>query len=194
MGASAAGALVFTALETFTDTAQGTSASLQVNPIGAVSVVNALVATGQGTSVLGTNTNDNAAANYYGEYTSSIVLVSSAISLTSGTVGQITSLTLGAGDWEVWGEVWLQCDTTTTVTIIRASIHTVSAAHPSVSADNTSKQVFATGATAEVNDTFMTGLVRVLLSGSATYYMNCSAAFAVSFVNAYGVLRAWRRQ
>jgi hypothetical protein len=51
----------------------------------------------------GTATNDDAAAGKLGEIISSNIVVGSAVSLTTNTPANITSLSLTAGDWDVWG-------------------------------------------------------------------------------------------
>lgn len=50
----------------------------------------------------GTNTNDNAAAGNIGEYIQNTLLIGSAVALTTATAVNITSITLTAGDWDVW--------------------------------------------------------------------------------------------
>jgi hypothetical protein len=89
-----------------------------------------------------------------------------------------------AGDWDVWGEVWLTLNAATTTTIFRASIHSVSAAHPSVPADDTARQVAVPGSTAGTTEILHTGVARISL-GTTTYYLNTSLAFAVSTAAAY---------
>lgn len=49
----------------------------------------------------GTSTNDNAAAGYIGEYTSSFINSGSAITLTNNQFSDVTSISLTAGDWDV---------------------------------------------------------------------------------------------
>lgn len=53
----------------------------------------------------GTSTNDNAAAGNVGEFISSNIPSTSAITSASGTVTNVTSLNLTAGDWDVEGLV-----------------------------------------------------------------------------------------
>lgn len=56
-----------------------------------------------GVAILGTNTNDNAAAGFVGQSVKSVV---SAVTLAATTVyGNITSISLTAGDWLVWGQL-----------------------------------------------------------------------------------------
>lgn len=66
-----------------------------------------------GVSVLGTTTNDSAAAGFVGEYISSIVS-SAANAASSGTFKDVTSISLTAGDWDVSGLVVGQLNAATT--------------------------------------------------------------------------------
>src|SRR5690349_16625741 len=66
------------------------------------------------TSLAGTATNDDAAAGKIGEYIESEVLSGSAVSLTTNTAANITSISLTAGDWDVWGAAVYQLGSGTT--------------------------------------------------------------------------------
>ena len=66
------------------------------------------------TGIVGTTTNNNAAAGSVGEFVSSIVLGAAAVSLTTNVSANITSLvSLSAGDWDIWGSGWLTVGATT---------------------------------------------------------------------------------
>ena len=54
-------------------------------------------------AILGTTTNDNAAVGYIGEYVESNISSSSAVSFTTNVSKNITSISLTAGDWDVFG-------------------------------------------------------------------------------------------
>lgn len=55
--------------------------------------------------IVGTTTNDNAAAGKVGEFVSSTIGAASGTNLTNNTAGDVTSISLTAGDWDVWGNV-----------------------------------------------------------------------------------------
>jgi len=55
--------------------------------------------------ILGTTTNNNASAGYVGEFVSSEVLIGSAVSISANTATDLTSISLTAGDWDVWANV-----------------------------------------------------------------------------------------
>jgi hypothetical protein len=60
------------------------------------------------TGIVGTTTNNNAAAGSVGEFVSSVVLLASAVTVAaSGTPKDMTSISLTAGDWDVWGNIFL---------------------------------------------------------------------------------------
>lgn len=55
--------------------------------------------------LVGTNTNDAAAAGYVGELQQVIISSGSAVSLTTNTAANVATLSLGAGDWDLYGNV-----------------------------------------------------------------------------------------
>lgn len=69
-----------------------------------------------GIPVQGTNTNDSAAAGYVGEVMESIIAAGSGVSMTTNTTATVTSLSLTAGDWDVFGYVQFTPGATTSVT------------------------------------------------------------------------------
>lgn len=58
-----------------------------------------------GSGILCSSTNDNASAGQLGEFKSSVISSGSPVTLVSGSPNNITSLSLTAGDWDVWGNV-----------------------------------------------------------------------------------------
>ena len=63
---------------------------------------------GQGTggvSIQGVASNANASAGNVGEYITSNIPNGSAVSLTNGTAQNITSISVTAGDWDIFGNV-----------------------------------------------------------------------------------------
>lgn len=57
------------------------------------------------TGVAGTTTNNSAAAGAVGEYVESLISSQTAIPTTTGVYGDLTSISLTAGDWDVTGFV-----------------------------------------------------------------------------------------
>ena len=56
--------------------------------------------------IIGTTTNDNAAAGSVGQFISSVKTSGSAVTFSSGAVTDLTSIALTAGDWDVWGNLY----------------------------------------------------------------------------------------
>jgi hypothetical protein len=54
--------------------------------------------------IIGTATNDNAAAGKVGEFVSSVI-TSNTVTINTTTATDITSISLTAGDWDVWGNI-----------------------------------------------------------------------------------------
>ncbi len=57
--------------------------------------------------IVGTTTNDSASSGRVGEFIQSVILAASSVSLTDSIASNITSISLTAGDWDVWGNVSL---------------------------------------------------------------------------------------
>jgi hypothetical protein len=143
-----------------------------------------------GISISGTNTNDNAAAGYVGQYISAEVASGSAISLTSPNAADVTSISLTAGDWDVSGNVGYLAAGGTVVTIRRAAIHTVSATIPT--APNGGAFHFWQGSVTGLNAVLPTGTMRLSLSATTTVYLSASSTFTTSTQTAYGFIGARR--
>ena len=58
-----------------------------------------------GVPLKGTSAGGNAAAGYVGEVISNAIPFASAVSFTSTVSGNVTSISLTAGDWDVWGNI-----------------------------------------------------------------------------------------
>lgn len=76
--------------------------------------------------VPGTATNDNATAGNVGEVVDGSVALANT-SLTSGTPANLTSISLTAGDWEVYSTCYFTPGATTTVSLIQCSTNSTSA-------------------------------------------------------------------
>lgn len=139
----------------------------------------------------GTRNADDALAGNIGEYKESEVLSGSAVSLTSTQAADITSLSLTAGDWHVWGTVATLPNAATTSTKLDAWINTTTAQAPTIPGK---------GAMARVDGSLVTGLPQILptgmrrlsLSAATTVYLSCTSTFAVNTNAAYGILCACR--
>lgn len=168
------------------------SVATSLTNLGVTSVGTAAV--GQ---VPGVITNSNASAGNVGEYLSTIVLLGAAVPLTSATGKTIATLSLTAGDWDIWGEVWLTGGGTTVVSIVQCSIFTTLNTVTTVPTDFSAANYFygSTSALAGVGPpTFPVGPTRMALSATTPVYLNVLANFATSTLSGYGKICARRRR
>lgn len=141
--------------------------------------------------IVGTTTNDNAAAGSVGEFVSSEVLIGSAVNLTTATAADITSISLTAGDWDVRGNVVFNPAGTTTSNSHIAWISTTSATLPTLpnkGALTESLVAYSAGNAPALE----TGTIRISVAGTTTVFLSARMVFLVSTANAYGFISARR--
>lgn len=139
----------------------------------------------------GTTTNDNATAGDKGEVSSSAN--ATAVAMTSGAVTQIQTLTLGAGDWDVWATFYTTVGGTTTSSGISCQLHTSTAtiAVPSTIQLASIQSMSGNAITGGV--TYLgTPQSRWSLSGNTVVYLNAVATYAVSTLTGNGMIHARR--
>lgn len=143
--------------------------------------------------VLGTTTNDSAAAGYLGEYVEALVAAGSAVALSTGTPKTVTSISLTAGDWDVTGVISYTGNAATTT---RYSISGVSTTNNTLGANGTFSTVVYALAGSAVFSLIDPGTnvptQRLSLSGTTTVYLIATLDFAVNTAAAYGAIRARR--
>ena len=144
--------------------------------------------------VIGTTTNDNAAAASVGELISSSVTESST-SLTTNTAANVTSISLTAGDWDVWGNVVFVGATTT---LVQYTIGWISSTSATIPASNlfASKTYGSTGVAIynALQDAYCVPSRRFSLSGTTTVYLTVQSGFTVSTSTGGGAIYARRRR
>lgn len=138
-----------------------------------------------------TATNDNAAAGALGEYISSTVLIGSAVALSNNVAANITSISLTAGDWDVWGSVGITTAASTVTTVFVGWISTTSATVPT-SPNNGAYTNYSIPSITNDAMTQPVGLTRISLSGTTTTYLSTLMLFSVSTMSAYGFIGARR--
>ena len=140
----------------------------------------------------GTATNDSASSGYIGEYVSSNVALGSAVSLTTAVVANITSISLTAGDWDVWANVCFNQAGTTVVTTEYGWTSTANATLPT--APNSGAEfVLSQSTAAGVGPGCVpAGIQRISIASTSTVYLSTDAAFSVSTLSAYGFIGARR--
>jgi hypothetical protein len=139
---------------------------------------------------LGVTDGSNAAAGCIGEYISSDVPVGSEVAITNGTIANITSISLTAGDWDLSGTVVCDMGPTTTSTAFYAFIHTVSTTLPTALENAGALQGWV-GSTTGSNPAVTTGVRRLSLSVTTTVYLEAFPVITAPS-HAYGFLGARR--
>lgn len=116
-----------------------------------------------GVTVQGTGTNDNAGAGYIGEFMSASNLFGAPIVFTSTVAKTLQSITLTAGDWDVWGNIFFAGTTTTSG---QCGLHTTTNVLP----DNSLTQYIAPLATSQ-DIGVIAPQRRFSVNGSTTIYL-----------------------
>lgn len=145
----------------------------------------------QAAKVLGTVTNDDAAASRLGEYKFSNIIVASAVALTTATPANVTSLSLTAGDWDVSGTVAFNPAAGTLIVDMKGGISQTSATLPTLS-DTAALVDIPLSPSAGVGATIPVGRSRISLAGTTTVYLVAQSTFTVSTCSAYGFISARR--
>ena len=149
------------------------------------------------TYIVGTTTNDDAAAGNLGEFIFSELALSSAITLTTNVAQTVTSISLTAGDWDVYGEVAFLPAPLSTTSVSRrgGGISLTDNTMPTTFSDTTlSATMFTTATTVQNTTNNFFGLCpcRQSLSGTTTIYLIALAVFTVSGMTAYGFISSRR--
>jgi hypothetical protein len=146
---------------------------------------------GKGTSgvaIQGTTAAGNATAGYVGEFVSSSVLSASAISISTNTAKNLTTISLTAGDWDVWGNVSFLAASTTVMTFGIAWVSSTSATLP----DSSLRSIWGGNITGPNNIGVLALQQRFSLSGTTTIYISGYSSFATSTMTMCGNIFARR--
>lgn len=140
--------------------------------------------------VKGVTDGSDASVGQVGEYVESVVLAGSAVSLATGVVKDITSITLTAGDWDVSGLVVIVPAVTTSTTNYTGFVNNVSATLPTLDQRlftvNEPPTVHAASCSSGGNTK------RYSLLTTTTIYLSVYSVFTVSTTGAYGKISARR--
>lgn len=128
-----------------------------------------------------------------GETITSTVAIGSAVSLTSPSASNITSITLQPGDYDIWGNIGFIAATGTIPTVITGSISTTTGTQATSPNGGAYAQIAVTLGTASTN-ILPIGTMNVNPTVPTTYYLVGSATFTVSTLTAYGSITARRRR
>jgi len=135
--------------------------------------------------IVGTTTNDNAAAGKVGEFVSSIISSASPVNLANGTPTDITSISLSAGDWNIEGHVYIINGTTSSVFAGWTSL--TSATLPDSSLRATITAVISNGQWGSP-----TPFLRVSIASTTTVYLSAQANFTGGSASGVGAIYARR--
>lgn len=183
------GVATATSVNKVTITAPATSAILTIAD-GTTLTETTSTSIGKG-QYLGTSTNDNATAGNIGEVISSSIPAGSAVSLTTGVQANVTSISLTAGDWDVWANVAFLPAASTVTTVWASAVSTTSATIPV--GPNGGAFTQYTGFSITGGSYFTpVGTVRISLASTTTVFLVAQANFTVSTETVYGFLGARR--
>lgn len=142
--------------------------------------------------IVGSSDNSDAVAGSIGEYISSSVTAGNAISLTSTVSINVTSISLTAGDWDVFGTVNFIPGATTSITYTAGgNSQTTNTLGSLGSFFGRTIAAIVPGAIGQV-EAIPTNRVR--LSATTTIYLVANATFTISTLGAYGFIGARRRR
>lgn len=143
-------------------------------------------------NLVGTTTNDNAAAGSVGEYTAAQVLIGAATPLVTTVAKTVTSISLTAGDWDVSGTVQYTSGGTTTSTLMDAIIGLTTNSAVAAGVGGYSRLNAAGSLGTNPGHFLPVGQVRVSVAATTTVYLIANSTFATSTMSAYGEMRARR--
>lgn len=170
-----------------------TSPTLVTPVLGAASATSIAFTSTSG--VIGTTTNDSAAAGSVGELIAAQVIDGSPVTQVNVTATNICSISLTAGDWDVWANVNFSTGTATNLVNMYVWIGTASASLPPQSNLFTAWNFGASGlVTTGASYGLIAPQQRYSLSGTTTIYLSTYATYSVSTLVVTGFLYARRRR
>lgn len=143
--------------------------------------------------IIGTTAVGNAGAGSVGEFVSSIIASGSPVSLTSATGVNLTSISLTAGDWDVWMTCLYTAAASTNISQLLASISLVSATI-SLLGDRSSAVTYGSAGVVPGVAHLGSSLIqcRINVSSTTTVYGVLQPSFTVSTLVGWGSLQARR--
>ncbi len=144
-------------------------------------------------NILGTLTNSNAGAQCVGEVVESSVASGSGITLTTGVDTNVTSISLGAGDWDVFGMVGVLGATGTKINVF-AGASSITSANANIESNafvNWYPSAMPLGA---ANIRFALPQARYSLAATTTVYLIANSGFIGAAMKAFGRITARRRR
>ncbi len=143
---------------------------------------------GVSNNIIGSDGTANAAAGNIGEVIQSVVSPGSAVTLSTGTTANLTSISLTAGDWQI---SLLHCwNGTVTGTVFDAGISPTSATIVAAFGDGTLET--STPPTSVADNCVSLPAYKIRLTSTTTYYAVARGTFSVGTLKAYGRITAYR--
>jgi hypothetical protein len=140
----------------------------------------------------GTTTNDNASAGNIGEYISANLASGSAVVLTTAVAKDIVTISLTAGDWDVWGSVVTLPVGAVACTQIITWISTVANTLPTLP-NNGANLMLQLAFTSAASQCLPAGRTRLSLASTTTVRLGTQCAFSGgTSLSAYGFIAARR--
>lgn len=167
-----------------------TSPTLVTPVLGAASATSVSFSSTSG--VIGTTTNNNAAAGSVGEIIESTVLVGAPVSLTNNTAANVTSISLTAGDWNVWGTACFTAGAGTTIAVLAGWTSSASATFPTFAANPSLIYLGSTFVGNGSSEAIPVSMQRISVAGTTTVYLSVYATFAVGTLGGFGYIGARR--
>lgn len=148
-------------------------------------------------NIPGTTTNNNAALGTLGEIVTATVAAGAAVALTTATSANVTSISVTAGDWDIFGQIDFALGATTSITQLNAAISLTTgtlSTQPGGSGLGTDPATLQNlAATVPAANVFQAcGPVRLSVAATTTVYLVANATFTVSTCAAFGTIRARR--
>ena len=140
--------------------------------------------------IVGTTLGDNAVAGSVGEYVSSTV-ANGTVSFSNGTPLNVTSISLTAGDWDVWGRLTFGSSS------IPSTLNSLSSGVSSVTSSFNEQQARFYTTAAQLNGYNAEGIppmTRYNLTTTTTIYLVGNVYFSGGNVNGGGFIGARRRR
>ncbi|OWT68096.1 MULTISPECIES: hypothetical protein [unclassified Achromobacter] len=135
----------------------------------------------------------DAAAGVVGQYASNSVAPGAAVALVTNTATNIVSLSLTAGDWDVWGTAWTAPGGTTNQALTIVGLNTTSSTLPTPPAGGAMVQLpFSASAGQAIG--VSVGTLRVRVAIATNVFLVLLSQFSISTNSAYGFIGARRRR
>lgn len=167
-----------------------TSAVLVTPTLGAATATSLAFSPTTG-GIIGTTAADNAAAGKVGELLSSAN--ATAVAMTTATVTQIQSLSLTAGDWDVWGAFYTAVTGTTVNSIVECQLHPTTATIVAPTTAQLTSIASLPGLNVTGQATYLnTGISRWNVSGATNVFLNATATYSASTLTGNGAIYARR--